>query len=126
MTEASLPDRLARAITLGGPIPVSQFMAAANAHYYATRDPFGTSGDFITAPEISQMFGELLAAWAFATWDGLGRPSPFTFAEAGPGRGTLMADIAAIFHWPPSEMDGWSLHELTAWRERARLRSGAE
>ncbi len=63
------------------------------AGYYTSRDPIGADGDFTTAPEISQMFGELLAAWAFAAWDGLGRPSPFTFAEAGPGRGTLMADM---------------------------------
>ncbi|RIY02205.1 class I SAM-dependent methyltransferase [Aureimonas flava] len=61
--------------------------------YYTRRDPIGARGDFTTAPEISQMFGELLAAWAFAAWDGLGRPAPFVFAEAGPGRGTLMADM---------------------------------
>ncbi|EZP49165.1 hypothetical protein BW41_03444 [Sphingomonas sp. RIT328] len=91
MTEASLPDRLARAITLGGPIPVSQFMAAANAHYYATRDPFGTSGDFITAPEISQMFGELIGLWCADLWDRAGRPE-VAWVELGPGRGTLAAD----------------------------------
>ncbi|HWK35023.1 MAG TPA: class I SAM-dependent methyltransferase, partial [Sphingomonas sp.] len=58
MTEERLPERLARAITLAGPIPLSQYMASANAHYYATRDPLGAAGDFTTAPEISQMFGE--------------------------------------------------------------------
>lgn len=91
MTEASLPDRLARAITLAGPMPVSQFMAAANAHYYATRDPFGATGDFVTAPEISQMFGELVGLWCADLWDRAGRPE-VAWVELGPGRGTLAAD----------------------------------
>ena len=88
---ASLPDRLARAITLAGPIPVSQFMAAANAHYYATRDPLGAAGDFVTAPEISQMFGELVGLWCADLWDRAGRPD-LAWVELGPGRGTLAAD----------------------------------
>lgn len=61
--------------------------------YYAAQDPFGTAGDFTTAPEISQMFGELIGAWLVAAWRGLGRPSPFVLCEIGPGRGTLTADI---------------------------------
>jgi NADH dehydrogenase [ubiquinone] 1 alpha subcomplex assembly factor 7 len=89
--EDALPERLARAIALGGPIPVSQFMAAANAHYYATRDPLGAAGDFTTAPEISQMFGELIGLWAADLWDRAGRP-PVRWVELGPGRGTLTAD----------------------------------
>jgi SAM-dependent MidA family methyltransferase len=88
---APLPDRLARAITLAGPMPVSQFMAAANAHYYATRDPFGARGDFVTAPEISQMFGELIGLWCADLWDRAGRPA-VAWVELGPGRGTLAAD----------------------------------
>ena len=91
MSEPLLAERLARAITLGGPIPVSQFMAAANAHYYATRDPLGAAGDFTTAPEISQMFGELIGAWAADLWDRAGRPD-VAWVELGPGRGTLTAD----------------------------------
>lgn len=91
VTEASLPDRLARAITLAGPMPVSQFMAAANAHYYATRDPLGAAGDFVTAPEISQMFGELVGLWCADLWDRAGRPE-IAWVELGPGRGTLAAD----------------------------------
>lgn len=89
--KGDLADRLARAITLGGPIPVSQYMAAANAHYYATRDPLGMAGDFTTAPEISQMFGELIGLWAADLWDRAGRPD-VCWAELGPGRGTLTAD----------------------------------
>ena len=90
-TEGSLAGRLARAITLAGPMPVSQFMAAANAHYYATRDPLGATGDFTTAPEISQMFGELIGLWCADLWDRAGRP-PVAWVELGPGRGTLAAD----------------------------------
>ncbi|WP_444547596.1 class I SAM-dependent methyltransferase [Sphingomonas folli] len=95
MSEPLLAERLARAIALGGPIPVSQFMAAANAHYYATRDPLGAAGDFTTAPEISQMFGELIGAWAADLWDRAGRPS-VAWVELGPGRGTLSADALRV------------------------------
>ena len=95
MSEPPLADRLARAITLGGPIPVSQFMAAANTHYYATRDPLGTAGDFTTAPEISQMFGELIGAWAADLWQRAERPD-VAWVELGPGRGTLTADALRV------------------------------
>lgn len=91
MTEGALADRLARAITLAGPIPLSQFMGAANAEYYATRDPLGAGGDFTTSPEISQMFGELIGAWAADLWDRAGRPAA-RYVEFGPGRGTLAVD----------------------------------
>jgi len=90
-TDPLLPERLARAITLAGPIPLSQFMAAANTHYYATRDPLGARGDFTTAPEISQMFGELIGLWLADLWDRAGRPAA-RYVELGPGRGTLAAD----------------------------------
>ena len=90
-TDGPLPERLARAIALAGPIPVSQFMAAANAHYYATRDPLGRTGDFVTAPEVSQMFGELVGLWCADLWDRAGRPACH-WVELGPGRGTLAAD----------------------------------
>ena len=87
--DAPLPERLARAITLAGPISLAQYMAAANAHYYATRDPLGR--DFTTAPEISQMFGELIGLWLADIWDRAGRPAA-AYVELGPGRGTLAAD----------------------------------
>nr|WP_277981886.1 SAM-dependent methyltransferase [Sphingomonas phyllosphaerae] len=70
-------------------------MAAANAHYYATRDPLGAAGDFTTAPEISQMFGELIGAWAADLWDRAGRPA-VAWVELGPGRGTLSADALRV------------------------------
>ncbi|WP_249403893.1 class I SAM-dependent methyltransferase [Sphingomonas sp. CFBP 13720] len=100
----SLADRLARAITLAGPISLAQFMGAANAHYYATRDPLGARGDFTTAPEISQMFGELIGLGLADLWDRAGRPDA-RYVEFGPGRGTLAADalrsMAAAGCTPP-------------------------
>jgi SAM-dependent MidA family methyltransferase len=81
----------------GGPISVADYMAECLLHpvhgYYSTRDPFGARGDFTTAPEISQMFGELVGLALAQAWVDQGAPRPFTMAELGPGRGTLMADI---------------------------------
>ena len=68
---------------------LDRFMEAANAHYYAAGDPFR---EFATAPEISQVFGEIVGLWAATVWEGLGRPDPVRLVELGPGRGTLMAD----------------------------------
>lgn len=90
--DASLAERLERLIATHGPISVAHYMAEANAHYYATRDPLGIAGDFTTAPEISQMFGELIGLWLADLWLRAGRPSGIHYAELGPGRGTLAAD----------------------------------
>lgn len=84
-------QRIIRAIDRGGPVPVGLFMAWANAHYYATRDPLGADGDFTTAPEISQMFGELIGLWAADLMSRAGGALP-AWVELGPGRGTLTAD----------------------------------
>ncbi|HEX8222584.1 MAG TPA: SAM-dependent methyltransferase [Allosphingosinicella sp.] len=88
----SLADRLRRLIEAQGPIPVSDYMGLANAHYYATRDPLGAAGDFVTAPEISQMFGELVGLALADVWVRAGRPEGTLYLELGPGRGTLAAD----------------------------------
>ena len=92
-----LKERIKSLIGATGPIPVSEYMALClfdpDEGYYTTREPFGAAGDFITAPEISQMFGELVAVWFYQAWQGAGRPLPATFAEIGPGRGTLMKDM---------------------------------
>jgi SAM-dependent MidA family methyltransferase len=84
-------DAIAAAIAIQGPIPVAHFMAAANRHYYTTRDPLGVAGDFTTAPEISQMFGELVGLWLADLWLRAGKPDVH-YVELGPGRGTLAAD----------------------------------
>ena len=87
---------IARRIALTGPISIADFMAEALGHprlgYYRTALPVGAAGDFTTAPEISQMFGELLGAWLAERWLAMGRPRPVRLVELGPGRGTLMAD----------------------------------
>jgi SAM-dependent MidA family methyltransferase len=92
-----LGRRIADLIAAAGPIPVSEYMALCLSDprdgYYTTREPFGAGGDFTTAPEISQMFGELVAAWVATVWVTLGRPASPIVAEIGPGRGTLMRDM---------------------------------
>lgn len=88
----SLAERLARQIEAGGPISVAHYMAEANAYYYGGRDPLGVAGDFITAPEISQMFGELVGLWLADVWNRSGRKANPLYVELGPGRGTLAAD----------------------------------
>ena len=85
-------------MTRGGAIPLGLFMGLANAHYYATRDPLGADGDFTTAPEISQMFGELIGLWCADLWMRNGGSGPATLVELGPGRGTLMADVLRSMH----------------------------
>jgi NADH dehydrogenase [ubiquinone] 1 alpha subcomplex assembly factor 7 len=87
----TVANALAAAIAQKGPISIAHFMAAANAHYYATRDPLGAAGDFTTAPEISQMFGELVGVWCIDLWDRAGRPDAH-YVELGPGRGSLAQD----------------------------------
>ncbi len=88
---------IAARIDATGPITVADYMAECLMHpqhgYYATREPFGPKGDFITAPEISQMFGELIGLALAQAWLDQGSPTRFVLAELGPGRGTLMADI---------------------------------
>ncbi|CAA7619657.1 conserved hypothetical protein [Magnetospirillum sp. LM-5] len=94
---ASLTALLAERIRLGGPVSVADFMAEALFHpelgYYTSREPFGAQGDFTTAPEISQMFGEMIGLWTIVAWQMLGSPERLVFAELGPGRGTLMSDM---------------------------------
>ena len=91
-----LEREIVRIIATDGPIPVAHYMGLALSHpvhgYYATRDPFGARGDFVTAPEISQMFGELIGLWVVAVWQLMGSPAALHLVELGPGRGTLMAD----------------------------------
>lgn len=80
-----------------GPMPVSEYMALAMTHpehgYYVTRDVFGSQGDFTTAPEISQLFGELIGVWVVWVWQSLGQPSQIQLIELGPGKGTMMSDL---------------------------------
>lgn len=97
MTAPDLTDRLIRHIRAHGPMTIAAYMAMAlhdpEAGYYAGRNPLGAAGDFVTAPEISQIFGELIGLWCADLWQLLGSPDPVILAELGPGQGTLMADF---------------------------------
>src|SRR5271155_1500341 len=91
-----LECEIRRLIAIAGPMPLADYMQLALTHpqygYYIARDPIGASGDFITAPEISQMFGELIGLWMATVWQQMGTPENVRVIELGPGRGTLMKD----------------------------------
>ena len=93
---SALSAEIKTIIAQEGPISVERYMELALSHpdygYYMTRDPFGSAGDFTTAPEISQMFGELIGLWAAEVWTALEKPKPMRLIELGPGRGTLLSD----------------------------------
>lgn len=97
-----------------GPISLGSFMGHALSHpeygYYSAGDPFGVEGDFTTAPEISQMFGEMIGAWLIDIWMQMGQPAPFALLELGPGRGTLMADILRVAKGAPGFLDAAQIH----------------
>jgi NADH dehydrogenase [ubiquinone] 1 alpha subcomplex assembly factor 7 len=111
---ASLVDKLQSLIAANGPMSVSEYMAHCLGDpehgYYATRDPFGAAGDFITAPEVSQMFGEIVGAWLIEAWQRAGAPDPVRLVELGPGRGTLMADIVRVAAYVPDFLQAASIH----------------
>jgi NADH dehydrogenase [ubiquinone] 1 alpha subcomplex assembly factor 7 len=109
-----LGARLRASLAREGPISVARFMALAlldrRGGYYATRTPIGAAGDFTTAPEISQCFGELLGVALARTWLDLGRPEPVTLVELGPGRGTLMLDLLRAIRGVPGLATALELH----------------
>lgn len=104
--ENALVHVICSMIEVKGPLTVAEFMTRAVGHpdygYYMKKDVFGSQGDFTTAPEISQMFGELIAVWCVATWQQMGTPSHVKIIEMGPGRGSLMSDfVRAAKSFPP-------------------------
>ncbi|MGI9389835.1 MAG: class I SAM-dependent methyltransferase [Boseongicola sp.] len=105
---------LTRQIREAGPITVAEYMANCLQHpthgYYTSREPFGASGDFTTAPEISQMFGELLGLALGQSWRDRGAPSKFNLVEFGPGRGTLLSDILRAAAQFPGFADAAEIH----------------
>jgi len=110
----ALGRHIAARIAATGPMTLADYMATCLMHpelgYYATRDPFGAQGDFTTAPEISQMFGELIGLCLAQTWLDQGQPAPCVLAELGPGRGTLMADILRATRGVPGFHDTVQVH----------------
>jgi NADH dehydrogenase [ubiquinone] 1 alpha subcomplex assembly factor 7 len=111
---SALADRLRQAIAREGPITVARYMAEALGHpahgYYTSADPLGAAGDFTTAPEISQMFGELIGLWCLDRWRAMGAPRPVIFTELGPGRGTLMADALRAARLDPGFLAAAEIH----------------
>ena len=127
-----LEAEIRRIIETDGPISVADYMRLCLGHpqhgYYVTRDPLGARGDFITAPEVSQMFGELVGAWAAAVWRQMGAPRELRLIELGPGRGTLMADALRAAKAMPEFADALSVHlvEMSpALREAQQAKLGA-
>ena len=106
---ARLAERIAREIGERGPMPVSRYMALclgdAEEGYYRRRMALGAEGDFVTAPEISQIFGEILGLWCAAVWQSMGQPAPVQLIELGPGRGTLMDDALRALRLVPEFLE---------------------
>ncbi len=109
-----LIDRIRRDIKNGGPMRMDEYMSLCLYHpdygYYQSGDPIGKQGDFITAPEVSQMFGELILAWAMDGWAKMGQPDAFNLIELGPGHGTLLADGLRQAARYNNFMDAMDLH----------------
>lgn len=126
-----LAQRLRARIAASGPVSVEDYMllclADAEHGYYMTRDPIGVDGDFTTAPEISQMFGEIIGVWLVNVWQTMGAPDFFHLAELGPGRGTLMADVLRTAKIMPEFLRAAQVHLVeTSPVLRARQRSTME
>ncbi|MFZ5677764.1 MAG: class I SAM-dependent methyltransferase [Pseudomonadota bacterium] len=114
MKPTPLEEIIVAMIREDGPMPLDRYMALCLGHpahgYYMSRDPFGPEGDFITAPEISQIFGELIGIWCAAAFQALGAPAEFHLIELGPGRGTLMSDILRAGRVMPGFRDAARIH----------------
>lgn len=131
----ALTDKLARRIRAAGPLTIEQFMQAAlqdpEHGYYRRGRPFGAAGDFITAPEISQVFGELIGLWAGVCWQQMGAPAALQLIELGPGRGTLIADALRAARQVPGFTDAVTVqlvesHAGLRDEQQRRLPAGTE
>ena len=109
-----LENVIRKQIAASGPMPVSRYMELCLTHpdygYYLKQDPLGRDGDFITAPEVSQMFGELIGLWAASVWAAMGSPSEVKFIELGPGRGSMMADMLRAIQILPQFYQAVTVH----------------
>ena len=106
----AVAHELRRRIDARGPLSIAEYMELSLGAYYGDRDPLGAQGDFVTAPEVSQMFGEMLGLWCVDLWSRSGKPTPFILAELGPGRGTLMADALRAARVAPDFLAAAQIH----------------
>ena len=124
-----LAPLLRRRIDEGGPLSVAEYITEALGHrehgYYVSRDPFGAAGDFTTAPEISQVFGELIGAWCIEVWRAMNAPDPVRVVELGPGRGTLLADAGRIWRRMAPELAAAARLHLVETSPALRVRQQA-
>jgi NADH dehydrogenase [ubiquinone] 1 alpha subcomplex assembly factor 7 len=136
VTEYSpLQSEIRKLIQSSGPMPVWRYMELCLMHpdhgYYLSRDPLGREGDFTTAPEVSQMFGELLGVWVASVWKSIGSPSLLRLIELGPGRGTMMADVLRALRVLPPLHQALRVHlvevnPVLREKQRAALSSSSE
>lgn len=126
--DTPLALKLKERIRRDGPISLADYMEAclldAEHGYYVTQQAIGRDGDFITAPEITQIFGEIIGAWVAVTWQRMGAPSPVRLIELGPGRGTLMSDMMRVLARVPPLMQALSI-ELIESSQRLRQQQEA-
>ncbi|MBO0763733.1 MAG: SAM-dependent methyltransferase [Hyphomicrobiaceae bacterium] len=124
-----LRTELAERIRRDGPLPVDRFMRLCLDHpvhgYWRKPDSIGARGDFVTAPEISQVFGELIGLWCALMWEGMGRPAPLRLVELGPGRGTLMRDALRAGRTLPMFLPHASVHLVEVSSPMRRLQREA-
>ncbi|MEK9683228.1 MAG: SAM-dependent methyltransferase [Rhodospirillaceae bacterium] len=123
---SQLLSELHNTIQKNGPMPISEYMSLVLGHpdfgYYMSRDPFGSKGDFVTAPEISQVFGELIGLWVGSIWQQADSPDKVRLVELGPGRGTLISDILRTSRYISGFIDAISVHlvETSPYLRRAQ------
>lgn len=126
---APLKAEIRRLIGIAGPMPVAEYMSLCLTHpqhgYYMSRDPLGVAGDFTTAPEISQIFGELIGIWAGSVWQQMGSPDGLQLIELGPGRGTMMRDMLRAARVVPGFRQAIAAHlvEISPTLERRQRRT---
>ena len=124
-----LENEIRRLIAVAGPMPIARYMSLCLSHpkygYYVTRDPFGAQGDFTTAPEVSQIFGELLGLWALSVWRMMDEPETVRLVELGPGRGTMMRDALRAAKVLPAFRQALSVHMVEISPTLEQLQRGA-